>query len=112
MDLSHILGNWITELENTPQNPQWHGEGDVLRHTQMVCRALESLDAYQKADEETKTILFLAAALHDLGKITSTRQEAGQWVSPGHGRKGAEMARQSLWMDLGLCGTPEKQRLR
>ena len=112
MDLSHILGNWITELENTPQNPQWHGEGDVLRHTQMVCRSLESLDAYQQADEETQTILFLAAALHDLGKITATRQEEGQWVSPGHSRKGAEMARQSLWTDLGLCGTPEKQRLR
>ena len=71
VELSHILGNWMTELEGTPQNPQWHAEGDVLRHTQMVCQALESLDAYRNADENTQTILYLAAALHDVGKTGS-----------------------------------------
>ena len=67
VELSHILGNWMAELANTPQNPQWHAEGDVLRHTQMVCQALESLDAYRNADETTQTILYLALALHDIG---------------------------------------------
>ena len=112
VELSHILGNWMAELANTPQNPQWHAEGDVLRHTQMVCQALESLDAYRNADETTQTILYLAAALHDIGKAAVTRQEDGNWVSPGHSRKSAEMARPSLWLDFWLCGTPEKQRLR
>ena len=99
-------------MRRTPQNPQWHAEGDVLRHTQMVCQALEFLDAYRNADESTQTILYLAAALHDIGKTAVTRQEAGTWVSPGHSCKSAEMARPFLWLDLGLCGTPEKQRLR
>lgn len=112
MELSHILEPWQSALERTPQNPQWHAEGNVLRHTQMVCQALENLEAYQQGDRDTQRILFLAAALHDLGKIAVTRQEAGQWTSPGHSRKGAEMARQFLWREAGLCGTPEQQRLR
>lgn len=112
LELSYLLGSWQTELERTPQNPRWHAEGDVLRHTRMVCQALESLDAYQRADEDTRRILYLATALHDLGKAAVTRQEAGQWVSPGHSRRGAQMARQLLWLDFGLCGTPEGQRLR
>lgn len=112
MDLLELLGPFASELANTPQDPQWHGEGDVLRHTQLVCHTLESLDVYQRADENTKTVLFLSAALHDIGKIHATRLRDSQWVSPHHSRTGASMARQILWQDLGLCGTPEKQQLR
>lgn len=114
MDLSRILGNWMTELENTPQCPLWHAEGNVLRHTQLVCQALESLDAYRNADETTQTILYLAAAFHDIGKISTTYQEPeyGQWSSPNHSMVGAGMTRRILWQDFGLCGTTEKQRIR
>lgn len=107
-----VLGSLIYKLRQTPQEPAWHGEGDVLTHTRMVCEALAAMDAFRTADETTRQILFLAALLHDIGKIPSTRTEDGRWVSPGHTRIGAGMARQILWQDFGLCGTPEKQQLR
>lgn len=112
-DLKQVLPpGWQAEMAATPQNPKWHGEGDVLTHTKLVFQALAQVEAYQRADESTRQILSLAALLHDIGKIRTTRLEDGSWVSPGHGRVGAQMARQMLWQELGLCGTPEKQRIR
>lgn len=102
----------MAQMERTPQDPVWHGEGDVLTHTELVCGAMKALPAWQNADKTTQEILLLAAALHDVGKIRATFQEDGRWVSPGHARTGAGMARQLLWQEFGLCGTPEKQRLR
>lgn len=99
-------------LSQTPQDPQWHGEGDVWAHTKAVCAALRETEGLRKADDSTRQALALAALLHDLGKIPCTRLEEGRLVSPGHGRVGAEMARLFLWQELGLCGTPEKIALR
>lgn len=110
--LEEILGIAALKMEQTQQNPRWHGEGSVLAHTKLVCEALEKLPAFQSAEAETRQILYLAALLHDIGKIRTTRLEDGRWISPGHSRVSAEMARQLLWQDLGLCGTPEKQRFR
>lgn len=98
------------KLARTPQHEAWHGEGDVLTHTKMVCDALTRLEGWQQADEQTKTSLYLAAAFHDLGKIPTTRQEDGIWVAPSHGRVSANMTRQLLWERL--SGTPERQQLR
>ena len=42
---------WLEAMRETPQNPAYHGEGDVLAHTQMVaasssrdpdCQALDA----------------------------------------------------------------------
>lgn len=107
-----VLGGMLQQMRQTPQNPRWHGEGSVLAHTKLVCQAMAGLEAYREADGETRKILYLAALLHDIGKIRTTRLEDGAWVSYGHARVGAEMARQILWQDFGLCGTPEKQRMR
>lgn len=113
VDLRDILSpGLMAQMEQTPQDPVWHGEGDVLTHTKLVCGAMKALPAWQNADATTQKALFLAAALHDIGKIRTTFQEDGRWVSPGHARTGAGMARQILWQDFDLCGTPEKQRLR
>ena len=107
-----ILGVSARKMEHTPQDPRWHGEGDVFTHTKLVCERLRELPSFQKADEETKLTLYLAAVLHDIGKISATRMEDGHWVSPGHSRIGAQMARQLLWQEMGYCGTVEKQRIR
>ena len=107
-----ILEPWQEKMSQTKQNPRWHGEGDVLTHTRMVCQALPQVGLFTEASEETKRILWLAALLHDLGKTVTTILENGQWTSSGHARKGAEMVRQYLWQEWGLCGTVEKQRLR
>ncbi len=108
LPLEELLGVTALKMNQTPQNPRWHGEGDVLTHTKLVCQAAAQLPV----NGRFRQILSLAAALHDIGKVATTRMEDGQWTSPSHSRVGAEMARQLLWQEHGLCGTPEKQRLR
>ncbi len=110
--IESVFGDFLAPMGHTPQNPQWHGEGDVLTHTKMMLKALVELAAYQALDTKKQQAVFLAALLHDIGKPKCTRMEDGKWVSRGHGIIGAEMARQALWLELGLCGTPEKQQLR
>lgn len=99
-------------LAQTPQNPEFHGEGHVLNHTEAVCRAVRETECYRQGSETTRNILELSALLHDIGKINCTRWEDDHPISPGHGRVGSEMARQFLWQDSGLCGTAEKAALR
>lgn len=54
----------------------------------------------------------MAALLHDVGKIPTTKPEDGQWVAPNHSAVGTRMARELLWKEFDLCGTPEKQSFR
>ena len=102
----------LGELARTPQNPVFHGEGDVLTHTKLVCRALIATPAFQSLPEQQRQELFLAAILHDVGKARTTRRESGAWVSPHHAAVGSRIARELLWRDFGLCGTPEALRFR
>lgn len=100
------------KMAQTPQDPVWHGEGDVWTHTCMVCEALVNLDEYRRMDADSRRILLLAALFHDVGKICATRMENNRLISPGHARPGAEIVRRLLWRDFGLCGTPDGMRLR
>ena len=100
------------QMAETMQNPFWHGEGDVWTHTKMVCSALAGLPDFRGLSERKRQEVFLAALLHDIGKIPCTRMEEGAWVSPGHGMVGAKMAREWLWGAYGLCGAPESRCFR
>jgi len=106
-----LLGPILSGLGQTEQNPLHHGEGNALIHTQRVCEALQSLPEYEAADEKTALTLLLAALLHDVGKLRTTKTEQGCLVSPGHARVGALMARELLWL-AGLSGSAEGQSLR
>ena len=106
------FGALMDAMARTPQNPAWHGEGDVWTHTRMVCETLTVLPAWEALPEENRRILALAALLHDIGKVRSTRMEEGVPVSPQHGLIGAQMARELLWRELDLAGTAERQALR
>lgn len=115
MDWSRIeaaLSSFVIPMRRTPQDPVFHAEGDVWTHTKLVCEALVGLDSFRDLTEEQQQAVFLGALLHDIGKIHTTRWEDGRWASPNHTLVGSKMARQFLWQDLGLCGTPEKQQLR
>lgn len=103
---------WIAQMKTIPQNPVWHGEGDVWTHTCMVCRELTAMLAWRMADRRRQEELFLAALLHDIGKIPCTRMEAGSWISPNHSAVGSRMAREILWLTFGFCGTPDVQSFR
>ncbi len=106
-----LSGFW-EEMAHTPQDPLWHGEGDVLTHTRMVWDALVETDDFQALPDDRRRTLSLAAALHDVGKTVTTRREDGRLVSPRHGAIGARMARKFLWMDQGLCGAPDRMAFR
>lgn len=94
----HDLIPALDKLANTPQDPIFHGEGDVLVHTRMVCESLLSLQDYQDADPERKFILFYASLLHDIGKPVCTATEPdGRITSMGHSKRGEVDARILLW---------------
>lgn len=106
------LGTFFPQMAGTPQNLAYHGEGDVLAHTKLVCETLAGLDQFRQMDGDRRQAVFLAALLHDIGKISCTRLEDGRWVSPRHAATGASMARELLWLDCGWCGQPRWQALR
>lgn len=102
----------IHAMMDTPQNPVYHGEGDVWIHTKLVCTALTGLEGFRKQDREGQQMLFLAALLHDVGKTVCTRWEDDRWTSPNHAPVGSRIARQLLFQELGMAGTPEKMKFR
>lgn len=106
------LSSFVIPMSRTEQNPVFHAEGDVWTHTKMVCKELVKLDDFLALEEGKRTAVFLAALLHDIGKIPTTRWEDEKWTSPNHTLVGSKMARQFLWQDMGLCGTLEKQQFR
>nr|WP_174442284.1 AAA family ATPase [Pectobacterium brasiliense] len=93
----------LQRAKETPQEPCYHGEGDVWTHTIMVVESLLQLHDYQTATREQQEILFFAALLHDVAKYRTTVIDpvTGQIGQPGHSRKGAIDARVLLW-DAGV----------
>lgn len=102
----------FSEMRNTFQNPIFHGEGDVYTHTQMVCRELLKMPDFKILPEHNQTELFIAALLHDTGKVKTTRIEDGVFVSPKHSLIGSHIVREFLWKECNFSGTPEKQNFR
>jgi len=100
------------KMQNTPQSPKYHGEGDVWVHTKMVCEALVGLEEYGELSKKEQDVVFLSAMLHDIGKTVCTILRDGEITSPYHTVKGAVLARGWLWQQFDLAGTKEKQALR
>jgi predicted kinase len=89
---------WLRSLAGCPQDPLFHGEGDVWVHTRMVCEALAGLQKWRELPAERRRVLFAAALLHDVGKPDRTRLEAdGRITSRGHALRGSILARRLLW---------------
>jgi predicted kinase len=84
----------LHELEATPQDPEWHAEGNVLIHTGMVLNEAYELLATELRDisPERRAALILGAALHDIAKPLTTREREidgrVRVVSPRHEPRG------------------------
>ena len=88
---------WLRALAACPQDARFHAEGDVLRHTGMVCAALVALPAWRALDARARSIVFAAALLHDAAKPACTVIAGERITSHGHAVRGALLARNLLW---------------
>ncbi len=90
--------SWIRQLRGCTQDAVHHAEGDVWTHTRMVCEAMARLPAWRGLEDEARQILFAAALLHDVAKPACRREDVpGHITFPGHARRGAIVARATLW---------------
>lgn len=90
----------IQALVGTPQDPEWHPEGDVFVHTGHCLDALVGLPEWQAADPETRAVLSLALLAHDFAKPQTTHEAMKEGririVSPGHEEAGGPLAERFL----------------
>ncbi|MDE7298927.1 MAG: HD domain-containing protein, partial [Lachnospiraceae bacterium] len=100
----------LLRLKGVPQNPEYHAEGDVYRHTELVCERLTELPGWERLADEEQELLFLAAAFHDIGKVFCTKQENGKWVSPKHTAAGEKEFRQLVYREAERFGLTFAQR--
>ena len=86
----------VAALRGTPQEPDWHPEGDVLDHTAHCLDALVSLGGWTGSPAGRRRLLSFAVLAHDFGKPATTgraeRHGAMRWVSPGHEAAGGPLA--------------------
>ena len=77
----------LERLHGCPQDPSWHPEGDVWRHT---CRCLDAFAAERTGNDVEDLIVGLAVLCHDFGKPDTTffDESAGRLRSPGHDEAG------------------------
>jgi len=86
----------VDQMKQTQQNANYHAEGNVFNHTQLVLQEYAALITHTELSEADKEVLYWAAVLHDLGKIKVTRWTGKRWSASGHERAGVPMARNIL----------------
>jgi tRNA nucleotidyltransferase (CCA-adding enzyme) len=92
----------IEALAGTPQDPEWHPEGNVFVHTAMVVDAAAAIvrSGRWDLDDAERVQVVLAALVHDLGKPATTARAVKDGreriVSPRHEAEGEAPARAVL----------------
>ncbi len=84
----------IAALRGTPQEPEWHPEGDVFTHTQHCLDALAADSDWEV--HGYSPILMFAVLAHDFGKPAKTvrteKEGILRWRSPGHATASGPLA--------------------
>ncbi|HKZ31612.1 MAG TPA: CCA tRNA nucleotidyltransferase [Vicinamibacteria bacterium] len=83
-----VIAPELEPLQKTPQDPQWHPEGEVWTHTLQVVDEAAALLEGLEADRPRQLAVMLGALCHDLGKPETTRFEDGRVRSRGHEEAG------------------------
>jgi tRNA nucleotidyltransferase (CCA-adding enzyme) len=76
----------LVPLAETPQDPEWHPEGDVWTHTLMALDEARLL--VDDLDPPRALAVMLGTLCHDLGKPGTTKFEDGRIRSRGHEEAG------------------------
>ncbi len=85
----------LKALIGVEQEPEWHPEGDVWIHNNMVIDEAAKLRR-EEYGEFDNMALMLGALCHDLGKPATTFFSDGRWRSPGHDVRGESPTRSFL----------------
>jgi len=78
----------LMPLATTPQDPEWHPEGDVWIHTLLSLDVARGL--IDDLDAPRALAVMLGVLCHDLGKPATTKFEDGRIRSRGHEEAGVE----------------------
>jgi tRNA nucleotidyltransferase (CCA-adding enzyme) len=90
----------LRRMYGCPQDPEWHPEGDVYRHTRYVVDAANNIAIREKLEPEARAVLVFSALCHDFAKpvVTAQLEKKGKlrWTSHGHERAGGPIAQRFL----------------
>jgi tRNA nucleotidyltransferase (CCA-adding enzyme) len=90
----------LKALKETPQDPEWHPEGDVFIHTCHCCDAMAGLPEWRQANARARIVYMLAILAHDFAKPMTTCRKLKEGkmriVSPGHEEEGGPVAESFL----------------
>lgn len=101
----------LDQLVGLEQDAKWHPEGCVFTHTGLVCDAAAEIATRDQLDDESRLVLMFAALCHDLGKATTTSvNDQGRIVAPGHAAAGVDPTR-SLLQKIGFVGDNKLRRI-
>ena len=82
----------LQKFRETPQDKEWHSEGDVHIHTDMVIQETYRIFEKEKFSERDQLILIMAAIFHDICKPLTTKEriikEKIRVVAPKHEEMG------------------------
>jgi len=92
----HELHPELPPLKETPQEKEWHSEGDVWIHTLMAVDEAAQIIRRENLSEEKSWVVMLATLAHDFGKPAVTGFEEGRLKSHGHESAGKEPAKTFL----------------
>ncbi len=86
---------WCRAMADCAQDAQWHSEGDVWTHTQMVCQQLLQLEDWHSLTAHERMLLIFTALFHDAAKPLTTQvdPDTGRITSPKHAVKGEHLVR-------------------
>lgn len=65
----------LGKLPETPQEAEWHAEGNVATHSALVYGHAAALADSAGLTGDERSALLISAALHDIGKALTTREE-------------------------------------
>ncbi|MEK7159054.1 MAG: HD domain-containing protein [Patescibacteria group bacterium] len=96
LGILHHIHPELPPLRETPQEPEWHPEGDVWIHTLMVVDEAAKIVRRENLNEEQAFTIMTGALCHDLGKPLTTSIKEGRIISHAHEQAGEEPTKNFL----------------